>query len=143
MDDTFRVTINGIAPFDGKEYYKPGQIVKLRCPLATDSRTSISAEGIDGLVERENSCLTYTFIMPERDVDVNLEYVNIMVYNPDVSPVGFGMGMGNGMTDFNQSGLENPIVANKKSTMNFCPECGALKDADKEYCTACCSRLGI
>lgn len=137
-----RVTIDKYNSFYGltRDYFAPGEIVRFRVSQPTDTSIYVSAEGVrlDKGAFEGGSC-HYSFIMPDRDVKVEITMRNTMM-NPRFggnAPGGFmGMTMGN-MMQFNGQIPSNPQNPSNQAKQKFCTECGASNDRAAKFCTTC------
>lgn len=139
-----RVTIDKYNSFYGltRDYFAPGEIVRFRVSQPTDTSIYVSAEGVrlDKGAFEGGSC-HYSFIMPDRDVKVEITMHNNMM-NPmftGETPGGFmcmGTTMGN-MMQFNGKIPPNPQNPSNQAKQKFCPECGAPNDKTAKFCTMC------
>lgn len=139
MKKLYKLTVNGRKPIDMDEYYEVKQAVRVTFPFVTDCSTRIISNAEDGTTNFIDYSIVYTFLMPEHDVDVSVEYTNNMVNNHE-TPVGL-MGMMGSMQECQMNNFGDPSIFDKDTYGNFCPECGVKKDKNKKYCPACEKRL--
>lgn len=137
-----------------KSMYEQGEMVNFSFPTATDTSYRVTSAQVKIRCEDYSvgGISKYSFIMPDTDVEIDVEANNTMVNPymngsalPSMGMMGTGM-MGMSMMEMmtmgmngsdNAEAVTNPDPYPWEGKPRFCSECGASTKASNKFCSEC------
>lgn len=135
----YKVNIDGNNKLHGltRDLFEEGEEIVFSVPFITDVDTYVTSKDVRiETMPSENSERKYRFIMPARDVNVDISFrggMTCMHHTPQGMPL---MGM-MGMTGMQQYMNQAAPTSNGVKDSKFCPECGAVIPKTAKFCSTC------